>query len=169
MKIEKELFKGSNVAEIYKKLRQSVLPNIDYDDASFKTYDETLQTFVLVTSMHGQVCNGGFISFIDNSTGDYFHETVEALDKIRASQIVETLNKCALYFPDSRVPKEMQKRRDIIDTLHKKYTIKGEEYDMVDKEWEDFWGNLDQAYYNNLDFVPHKLIEYLKANAELID
>lgn len=107
--------------------------------------------------------------FIDNGTGDYFHETVAAAERINASEVSKSLNQIAVYFPKKHIPKVMSRRRNEIDRLNEKYTIIGEKFDSIVEEYEGFWNGLDQHYYKNPDYIPQKLIDYLKTNATLVD
>jgi hypothetical protein len=167
MKIKKELLNGTDYNEILYALVENCYP--EYDDENFDQLDEVTQTFVLIVNMDGQVMNGGIVQFIDNGTGNYFHETVDALNRIKSNGLVKVLNKAAEQFPNSQVPTNWDLRRQIWDEIGDKHVTPGSEYDIVDEEWEELWEDLDRSYYENSNVMYKDLIEYLKINALLIN
>ncbi len=67
---------------------------------------EPQKVFLYIDNLLTEVNNGGFNQFYTNSSGNFSHETVEALKTIGAyktAKIVETANS---QFPNNRVPKD---------------------------------------------------------------
>lgn len=133
----------------------------DYDDECFDNLDSVARTFVLIVNLDGQVQNGGLIQFIDNSTGGYFHETIEAAKNIKNEKLVNILNKIIAQYPDHQIPKDWDERRALWDSMC--------EENENDEKWDKFWDNLDDEYYDNANAMNEELIEYLKANAKIME
>ena len=167
MRIKKQLLIGTDYNEILYALTENCFP--DYDDKNFSQLDEVTQTFVLVVNMDNQVMNGGIVQFIDNSTGNYFHETIDALKRIESDGFVKILNDAANQFPNNRIPVNWNLRRQLLDQIGEKYITRGAEYDIVDEKWEEFWDDLDSYYYDNSNILYQDLVRYLKENAEVVN
>jgi hypothetical protein len=131
----------------------------DYDDESFDNLDSVARTFVLIVNLDGQVQNGGLIQFIDNSSGDYFHETIEAAKNIKNEKLVDILNKIIAQYPERQIPKDWDERRALWDSMC--------EENENDEKWDKFWDDLDDEYYDNANAMNEELIQYLKANAKI--
>jgi hypothetical protein len=152
-----DLYSTSDLDDHLYNLIQKYYP--DYDDESFDYLDSVARTFVLIVNLDGQVQNGGLIQFIDNSTGDYFHETIEAAKIIENDQLVEVLTRITTEYPDKQIPKDWDERRELWDLMCEKHE--------GDEKWDKFWEDLDDQYYDNANLMNQKLIDYLKANAKI--
>ncbi|MGV3610463.1 MAG: DMP19 family protein [Fluviicola sp.] len=152
-----DLYPSDNLDDLLYNLIQKYYP--DYDDYSFKNLDSVARTFVLIVNIDGQVQNGGLIQFIDNSTGDYFHETIESAKIIQNEKLVEILSKAATQYPNKQIPKDWDERRELWDSMCEKHEN--------DKEWDHFWDELDKEYYDNANKMNEDLIDYLKKNAKI--
>jgi hypothetical protein len=165
----------------------------DYDDISFDKLDIVTQTFVLIVNADGEINNGGIVQFIDNGTGNYFHETIKAANRINSEGLVNMLTKAARQFPDGQIPKDWSERRYLYDELSDQHStyLKFDDLDIKAKEiflqnhdssipldqisivemdsWGDVWDELDSWYYENSNIVYQNLIDFLKINATLID
>ena len=119
-----------------------------------KTSPELLNV-IYVLNLFSQTQNGGFISFVDNGSGEYFHETQGALKSVGLKEIELVLEKIALNFPDKSVPKDMCERREIIDEIHETKSISIEELD----QW-------DESFYKNEYQYKMKVINYIRANTK---
>ena len=168
----------------------------EYDDENFYQLNEVSQTFALIIDADGQINNGGIIQFIDNGTGNRFHETIDAAKRINSKIFVELLTRAAEQFPNGQIPKNWEERRNLYDELSEKY-IKYKTFDELNPEekeivlknrikygvttplsqcsfgeknrWSDTWEELDSLYYDNSKHIIQSLIDYLKKNAVLID
>jgi hypothetical protein len=168
----------------------------EYEDDSFGELDIVTQTFTLLIDADVQINNGGIIQFIDNGTGNRFHETIDAARRIKSEIFVELLTKAAEQFPNGKVPKDWKERRSLYDELCDKYItyktfdeLSSEEKQIVlenrkkygdttpidqcsyeqKNSWSDTWEELDSLYYDNTNIIYQNLIDYLKNNAKLID
>jgi hypothetical protein len=108
------------------------------------------QNFLLVDLLEMEINNGGFSQFFYNSSGDYSHETVEALKSIGALNAAQMLETAISYWPEKKVPKDIQKRRDIIDQIA----------DAINPKLE----KLDDQYLVYPDNINELMIEYVKKN-----
>lgn len=168
----------------------------DCDDGNFDKLDTVAQTFVLILDADGQINNGGIIQFIDNSSGDYFHETIEAAKRINSEIFVELLTRAAEQFPNGLIPKDWDYRRNLYDELCETYVTYKTFEELTDEEkqvvlegrnkfgdtipldqcryeeknrWSDTWEELDRLYYDNSNLIMQNLIDYLKKHATLVD
>jgi hypothetical protein len=154
---KQDLFNASDVDDLLSDLIEKYYP--DFDDSNFHQLDSVARTFVLIVNLDGQVQNGGLIQFIDNSTGNYFHETIEAAKKIGNEKLVEILTKITAQYPEKQIPKDWSERRDLWDVMCEDHEN--------DAQWDKLWEDLDDQYYNNADLMNQQLIDYLKANAKI--
>lgn len=152
-----DLYSKSDLDDHLYNLIQKYYP--DCDNESFDNLDSVARTFVLIVNLDGQVQNGGLIQFIDNSTGDYFHETIEAAENIKNEKLVEILNKITIQYPERQIPKDWDERRSLWDSMCEQHEN--------DDNWDKFWDDLDDEYYDNANSMNKELIEYLRANAKI--
>jgi len=138
-------------------LIEKYYPN--YDDDSYHNLDVVTQTFVLIIDADGQINNGGIIQFIDNGTGNRFHETIEAAKRINNAGLANTLTQATTQFPNGQIPKDWNYRRALWDELCEQHE--------EDEAWNNFWTKLDEWYYSNTNTIYQNLIDYLKTNATL--
>lgn len=163
MEIKKAVFNNVNTREVWDEVCENYSP--DFDETNRTDLDNIALTFSLLSVMHGQIQNGGIIQFIDNGSGNYFHETIEAAEKISDSILVEILTKAASVFPNATVPKDWDERRNVVDAIGDAHTADF----VVDEEWEFFWQELDERYYSNQQLFYKKVVDYLRDHATLID
>ncbi len=167
-----------------------------YDDDSFDNLDIVSQTFALIIDADGQINNGGIIQFIDNGTGNRFHETIDAARRIDSDILVEILTRASRQFPNGQVPTDWDERRNLYDELCEKFItyktfdeLSSEEKQIVlenrkkfgdttpldecsyeqKSDWSDTWEELDNLYYNNANVIYQNLVNYLKNNAKLVE
>lgn len=118
------------------------------DDASSLSGPEKI--FVYVENVEREVNNGGFSQFFYNSSGDYAHESVDALQAIGAEATADLLQKAIEQFPNGRVPKDEDERTAVLD--------------QIDETAEDAWNNLDDEFYEYTDNIAALLLEYVRNN-----
>ena len=108
------------------------------------------------------------MQFIDNASGNYFHETLAAAAEINCNALVAVLEEAAMQFPGGTVPADFNLRRNLWDEMIRSHTIKGEEYDIVEEKWEQRWGSSDRRLMDNESIFLQQIIEYLKKYAMLV-
>lgn len=106
------------------------------------------KTFLFVENLEREVNNGGLNQFFWNSSGNYAHETVEALKTINANKTAELLSRANATFPNESVPKNRMERQETQLLYEKK----------IDPELE----KLDQQLYRYPDNLSHLLISFVK-------
>ena len=160
MEIQKsDIEQKKEIDDILYDLTQKYYP--DYDDDSFNELDIVSQTFALIIDADGQIQNGGIIQFIDNGTGNRFHETIDAARRIKNDSLVAILTSVTSQYPKGKIPTDWNYRRDLWDKLCDKHEN--------DKNWDRFWEEIDNRYNENSKSIYQSLIDYMKSNAKLID
>jgi Domain of unknown function (DUF4375) len=112
------------------------------------TYEQ--QQFYFIQNLEREVNNGGFEQYFVNSSGDFAHETLEAL-KIVGALLTATLLQIAIdEFPNQNVPKDRNERIDFIINLSEKTS--------------EVWEKLDQKFFAYEDDLNTLNIEYVRKN-----
>lgn len=111
---------------------------------------EPQKTLLFVENVEREVNNGGFNQFYWNSSGDFAHETQNALMTIEANQMADIVNKANSVWPDQRVPKNRTQRQEIQQEIEEK----------ANPTWEE----CDQEFYRYPDNIADLLIIYVKKN-----
>ena len=73
------------------------------------------QSFYLCYSLDAEVNNGGFSSFIYNSTGQWGPETIEALETVGAPQTAELLRQVIALLVCDEYPRDIIERNEILN------------------------------------------------------
>lgn len=109
---------------------------------------EPQKNFLFVENVEREVNNGGFSQFYRNSSGDFSHESEQALRTIEAHQMADIMANANAVWPDKKVP-EGQTQREVI-------------LDKIEDQAEPVWEKCDQAFYRYPDNIAVLLIEYVK-------
>lgn len=120
------------------------------NDDNFESLNLEEKTVLYIEMLEGQVNNGGFDQYFFNSSGDYAHETLEALERINAPQMRSILDEAIKSFPITPVPKDTEKRRKYMDDLPESVI--------------DSWERLDNKFYEYPESLAGLVIEYVKEN-----
>lgn len=120
----------------------------------------TAQTLYLVVLFDGELVNGGFVQFFENSSGAYAAETLAALRIIGARRSAELLDSALTAFPGRVVPKEQRQRYELLDAFKLRQPR--------------FFDNLDETYYREVDNLCGKpgedihelLVSFMRAHPE---
>ncbi|MFB9865480.1 DMP19 family protein [Rufibacter immobilis] len=120
------------------------------NDDNFESLNIEEKTVLYIEMLESQVNNGGFDQYFFNSSGSYVHETSEALERINAPYMKKILDEAINSFPVTPVPKDTQKRRELIDDLPESIS--------------DNWERLDNEFYKYPDNLGGLVIEYVKNN-----
>ncbi len=100
-------------------------------------------------SFAGEIINGGFSQFFDNSTGDRAHEILASLRRIGASLSVGLLEKAMSLFPEGVVPSDCVARADVTD--------------IFGERERTFLNELDDIFYARVDPIAKAQEEDLTA------
>ncbi|NJK97501.1 MAG: DMP19 family protein [Bacteroidales bacterium] len=112
--------------------------------------NESQKTFIIIENLEREINNGGFNQFYYNSSGDFSHETIDALIKIGANKTAEIVTKANSQFPDNKVPKDRTERQVILE--------------QIEEKANEIWESCDNDFYKYEDKIGGLLIEFVKAN-----
>lgn len=112
--------------------------------------NESQKTFIIIENLEREINNGGFNQFYFNSSGDFSHETIDALIKIGANKTAEIVTKANSQFPDNKVPKDRTERQEILE--------------QIEEKANEIWETCDNDFYKYEDKIGGLLIEFVKAN-----
>ena len=84
--------------------------------------------------------------------------TLKALKEIKAIEYIEILEKVKSIFPKGIVPKDTEKRREVIDNIWESLNEK------EDEEMNEMLEKLDEKYYDNQELLYKYIINYTKLN-----
>jgi len=91
--------------------------------------------------LDAEVFNGGFHQYFSNSSGKYAHETVVALNTLRAPLTASLLLRAIGTFPNNRVPQRRDERNEELDkTDAKTLDILDDEYYALEKNGDEDLG-----------------------------
>jgi hypothetical protein len=119
-----------------------------YEDENSLTAPE--KNVVFVENVEREVNNGGFSQFFYNPTGNYAHESVDALREIGAETTAELLQKAIDQFPDGQVPKDEDARMVVLE--------------QIGETAEKAWSKLDDEFYESEDNITALVLEYVRKN-----
>lgn len=99
------------------------------------------QVLYLAQVLYGEVFNGGFHQYFSNSSGKYAHETVIALNALRAPRAASLLLRAIATFPNKRVPQRRAERNEELDKTDAKILdILDDEYYALEKRGDEDLG-----------------------------
>ncbi|MBP3686393.1 MAG: DUF4375 domain-containing protein [Clostridia bacterium] len=74
-----------------------------------------VKVFLLCVLYDGEIANGGISQFLANSSGNYAHQTADALHLIGALDAETLLRKSFVYFKNGLVPEDETARNKMLD------------------------------------------------------
>lgn len=119
-----------------------------YDD--FENLNEAEKTFLYVEILEAEINNGGFDQYFFNSSGDYTNETLESLKKIGALKTAKLVEEAFKYFPENPIPKDNEKRREILEN--------------IDTKTSEKWNELEDEFYLYEENIGGLALEYVRQN-----
>lgn len=105
------------------------------------------KNFYYIQNLEREVCNGGFNLYFYNSSGNFSHETIEALKVIKAENTASLLQEAVAQFPNHTVPKNRDERQYVLNTIA----------EAADEIWEE----LNQKFFAYEDDLNALNIEYI--------
>ncbi|AXY55436.1 DUF4375 domain-containing protein [Acinetobacter chinensis] len=100
------------------------------------------QVYFVINVLIGEVFNGGFDQYFHNSSGNYYAETLQALNELKAFKSLELLESAkVILFGSLDVPSDRGLRFDI---LNSKGDVENIELDQLDRSFWEFPDQLDQ-------------------------
>jgi len=146
-----ELLNADDVNSSIIELDNFIGEHCDYGSEIEKLTDQQ-KIFYLNQTLEREVNNGGFNQFFTNSSGDYAHETVLSLKAIGADKTASIVQKAIDKFPKKKVPKDRDKREEVVEKIE----------DKADKVWE----GLDEKFMEYEDDLNALNINYVRLNRD---
>ena len=113
---------------------------------------EPQKLFYYNQDLEREINNGGFSQYFSNTSGDNAHETVLSLKAIGADKTADILQKAIDQFPNKTVPKDRDKRTEIVEE--------------IEETADEVWSDLDQKFYEYEDDLNTLNIEYVRKHKE---
>jgi len=111
---------------------------------------EAQKVFYLNQNFEREMNNGGFHQYFYNSSGNYAHETFDALKKISADKTASILQSSIDKFPNKIVPKERDKRITLLS--------------QIEKGGENIWQENDVAFFKYEDDLNALNLKFIEKN-----
>lgn len=143
----KDLLNKNDPSKMIKTLDQRLL-EASNNGVKVDHLSDCQKTFLLVENLEREVNNGGLRQFFWNSSGNFAHETVEALKTIKATKTANLLSRANATFPNEIVPKNRMERQ--------------ETQLLYEKKIEPELDKLDQQFYQYSDNLSDLLISFVK-------
>lgn len=118
--------------------------------ANIEELSEAQKIFYFNQNLEREVNNGGFRQYFYNSSGDFSHETINALKEIGATKTASILQKAIDQFPNKLVPSNREER---INTIKK-----------IEDIASNIWNELENDFYNYEDDLNALNYEFIKKN-----
>lgn len=122
------------------------------NDHDFESLNKHEKNVIFIEMLEGQVNNGGFDQYFFNSSGDYVHETLSALEEIKAPITADIFDQAVKAFPVFPIPKDIEKRRKFMEKLPKEIFEK--------------WAALDDKFYDYPENLSELVIEFVKTHRD---
>jgi hypothetical protein len=116
---------------------------------------EAQKVFYLNQNLEREVNNGGFHQYFYNSSGNFAHETVDALKKIGADKTASILQNSIEKFPDKNVPKDRDERISLLG--------------QIEKSLENIWADNDEAFFKCEDDLNALNLAFIEKNKKDFD
>ncbi|MEO0895343.1 MAG: DMP19 family protein [Bacteroidota bacterium] len=146
-----QILRLEDETEIVIQIGQALWEKADGDD-QLGPLNEFEKNVLYIEMLEGQVNNGGFEQYFFNNSGAYAHETLRALQAIKAPKVAALLQQAIKAFPTTPIPKDVEKRREFMDELP--------------QEIKDIWNNIDEAFYTYPENLTELVISYVRKNAK---
>jgi len=141
-----ELIDSEDIAEgILRIYYDHILPLCD-DGDSLDKLTEPQRVFFLTNCFEGEMICGGFQQFYSNIFGEFAHETVDALQAIKAHRTAEIVKKANRQFPDNVVPQDTKTRQDSMKRIESRSTTVWDYFDDKFKDSEEDLCLLNMEY-----------------------
>ncbi len=118
----------------------------------FNNLTETEKIIYCIERLEKEVNNGGFIQFFFNSTGDYWQETLDALQKIKADKTAGMFKSSLAVF---RMGHPYNDR-----------SVRAREVADLSPDKKNFLSELDQNFYQSEEQIGKLLLVYVADHAK---
>lgn len=112
------------------------------------------RTYYLVCMLQGEVFNGGIGQFFDNSSGDFYRETLEALEEVGATRCHALLVAAKqVLFPTGDPPRDRAARYAAMPEFP-------DAPDALRPAWDLELERISDEFYTDPDKLPERLHKY---------
>ncbi len=119
------------------------------------------QTYYLGTVLQGEVFNGGVGQFFDNSSGDFYRETLTALEELGAMRCHALLIAAKqVLFPDSEPPRDQASRYEVMPRYPDASDASRPSWDLeLERISDEFYTDPDQLFVRLRGYaLDHQLV-----------
>jgi hypothetical protein len=113
-----------------------------------------LRTIILILDFDTEVCMNGMLGFLENSTGEFLTETIDAFGRIGAGETESVLRSISKLLDDHHVTHAML-RSDFYGVEHYQIT-----------SWQELHGHRGELLPTEIEQVAKRLYLYQKPNAQ---
>lgn len=110
------------------------------------------KVLLFVENVEREVNNGGFNQFFWNSSGDYAHESLAALEVIGAKKTADIVRRAMAQWPDLNIPKDKTEREDLLM--------------QIEKQAEADWRQCEEEFFAYEEDISQLLIQYVKKHKQ---
>ena len=141
----------NTVIDIYTELADRVCDG----ESGFDSLNEYERTILVTQAVEGEVNNGGFIQFFDNSMGALAGETAAAFQRIGAKKTAAICRRALKVFPEG-LPADWEERRAYLD-------------EHVTEAVEEKLEKCDDAFYMYEDDLEALNVAYVREHMDQFD
>ena len=118
------------------------ITDVIYDKAADLGYDalkDAEKAIFCIDGLLREMENGGFVQFFRQEAGAHSHDTLDALERIKARESHAVLSAMLDFFPNRQVPTDEDERTDEFDKIESE---RGDEITELDDRFHDSGENL---------------------------
>ncbi|MAD43934.1 MAG: hypothetical protein CMI02_01845 [Oceanospirillaceae bacterium] len=123
-------------------------------DDGYDALSDAEKTVFCIDGLLREMENGGFVQFIHHEVGALAEDTLEALERIKAKNTHELLDRLINFFDERKVPADEDERIELFDQIESEYA---DEIAELDDRFYDVGENLVEM---TLSYVARNLKEF---------
>ena len=133
--------------QAYIEVANSLMRQTDYGEDLSRLNAAQLNVYIIY-EMEGEVNNGGFEQYLFNSSGNNANQLIPALETVGSEQMLEVARAAMVLWPESKIPEDIEVRREQIIALPEKIT---QELDRLDSTFYTLREPLYELVYDYID------------------
>ena len=131
----------------YFEVANSLMRQTDYGEDLSRLSAAQLNVYIIY-EMEGEVNNGGFEQYLFNSSGNNANQLISALETVGSEQTLEVARTAMALWPESKIPEDIELRREQIIGLPEQIT---QEWDRLDSTFSTLREPLYELVYDYID------------------
>lgn len=143
------LLSSSNINDSVIELDNFIAELCEYGENT-DALTEPQKIFYFNQNLEREINNGGFNQYFINSSGDFAHETINALKLISADKTANILQEAIDQFPNKKVPKDRDERIEIVE--------------QIEEKADEIWEELDGRFFEYQEDLNELNIDYVRKN-----